>query len=304
MLLLQSNASRAAVLLCGAPVSALAWDNRADKVMLVGTRGKGIKAWHLDTKSMISHIQPDSSCPHVLDVACSPTDPSFVSAATAATGSTIAVPDSDSGGTLTMWNMRAFRKLRSFDLPERSAAGSVSFAPDGQTLAAGVSDGSVQIYDVHNSKAGSVASWHLPGQHSKAASVRHCADEAAVVSLTQSGLLQQWDLRRLSSRKLGQLQPQWSVDLSRFCRQDTSQQSFSIACSSKAVAMNTFASALPVVVFDSAASEPHIQPLTVLAQGIATSDVSVSAVAWHPSASVLCCGLSQSLVCLEHLKLN
>lgn len=267
--------------------------------MLVGTKGKGIKAWHLDTKSMISHIQPDSSCPHVLDVACSPTDPSFVSAASSAAVAT-AASDTDCGGTLTMWNMRAFRKLRSLDLPGNSVAGSVSFSPDGQTLAAGVSDGSVRIYDVHSNKSAHVAVWELQTHNCRAASVHYCASGAAVVSLTQSGLLQRWDLRRLSSKRLGQ--PQWSVDLSSYCTQATASQTFAIACSKRAVAMNTESSVVPVVPFDDAA-EPVVHPVTVLAGRVANSDICVSAVGWHPSASVLCCGLNQGHVCLQHLKL-
>ena len=288
------------MLLCGAPVSAVAWDNRADKIMLVGTKGKGIKAWHLDTKSMISHIHPDPSYPHVLDVACSPTDPSFVSAAATALVGT-AASDADCAGMLTMWNMRAFRRLRSFDLPENAAAGSVSLSPDGQMLVAGVSDGSMRIYDVHSNKGPPVAAWGLQTDNCRAASVHYCASGTAVVSLTQSGLLQQWDLRRLSSKKLGQ--PQWSVDLSSFCPAAAASQPFVIACSSKAVAVNSALPAYPVVQFGGIANEPVTHSFQTPSSGDA-GNAHVSAVGWHPNASVLCCGLNQGQVHLQHMNLG
>lgn len=288
------------MLLCGAPVSAVAWDNRADKIMLLGTKGKGIKAWHLDTKSMISHIQPDTSYPHVLDVACSPTDPSFVSAsATALVGT--AASDANCAGMLTMWNMRAFRRLRSFDLPENAAAGSLSFSPDGQMLVAGVSDGSMRIYDVHSNRGTPVAAWGLQADNCGAASVQYCASGTAVMSLTQSGLLQQWDLRRLSSKKLGQ--PQWSVDLCSFCAAAAASQAFTIACSSKAVAVNSASPLYPVVQFDSAANEPVTHSFQTPSSSVDAGNAYVSAVGWHPNASVLCCGLNQGQVHLQHMNL-
>lgn len=47
---------------------------------LVGTVGKGIKAWHVDTKRMVAHVRLDPSFPDVRTVACSPADPSFACA--------------------------------------------------------------------------------------------------------------------------------------------------------------------------------------------------------------------------------
>ena len=290
------------MLLCGAPVSAVAWDNRADKIMLVGTRGKGIKAWHLDTKSMISHIQPDSSYPHVLDVACSPTDPSFVSAASTAAVATAASEADCASGALTLWNMRAFRRLRNFDLPESSAAGSVAFSPDGQTLVAGVSDGTLRIFEVHSSRGAPVAAWGLLTHNCRAASVQYCANGSGVVSLTQSGLLQQWDLRRLSSKKLGQ--PQWSVDLSDFCTSASSVKTLAVALSSKGAAMNSATNEFPVVQLDSSAPQPSVHAVRVPSRGVLGQGSYVSAVGWHPNGSALCCGLNQGHVYLQHLNLR
>ena len=70
---------------------------------LVGTEGKGVKAWHLDTKRMVAHMRPDPAFPCVADLACSPTDPSFLCASAARNGN---------AGSLSLWNFRAFRKVR------------------------------------------------------------------------------------------------------------------------------------------------------------------------------------------------
>ena len=53
---------------------------------LVGTVGKGIKAWHVDTKRMVAHVRLDPSFPDVRHVACSPADPSFACASSSASG--------------------------------------------------------------------------------------------------------------------------------------------------------------------------------------------------------------------------
>ena len=293
---LQGNASRAAVLNCGAPVSVVAWDQRADKVMLVGTKGRGVKAWHLDTKSMISHIQLDQAHPTVLDMACSPTDPSFVcAAASSETGG-------GRSGTLTVWNMRAFKKLRSFDVPDGTAVGSISFSPDGHTLAAGSSDGCLRIYDVHSNRGAPVAAWALHPKQAQAPAVRYFADGSAIVSLSQTGQLQQWDLRRLSSKKLGQ--PQWTVDLSSFCSPlpKAQRHTLALAQSSKLIATSSITTVLPIVMLDAASRMPTVQSIVACRQS--ESAKFVSALHWNPTLPALCCGLDNGQVWLQHLKVD
>lgn len=295
LLMLQGNVSRAAVLNCGAPVSAVAWDHRADKVLLVGTQGKGVKAWHLDTKSMLSHIQLDPAHPVVLDIACSPTDPSFVCAADA---------HGARSGALTIWNMRAFKKLRSFDVSDGCAVGSTSFSPDGRSLVTGASDGSLQIFDVQGSKSSPVAAWTLPSQHRQAPAVKYHADGSSIVSLSQAGQLQQWDLRRLSSKKLGQ--PQWTVDLSRFHLplQNGLQKMLSVAHTGRAIATNSVKLGLPIVTTDEAYRKPHVRIcLSSGEEAGRTLTAFVCAIHWHPALPVMCCGLSNGQVWSRSLKI-
>ena len=56
----------------------LEWDRRAGKVMLVGTRDAGIKAWHVDTARSMHTIMPEDSAHSVTAIACSPMEPLFV----------------------------------------------------------------------------------------------------------------------------------------------------------------------------------------------------------------------------------
>ena len=288
--MLQGNMSRAAVLNCSAPVSAVAWDHRADKVLLVGTQGRGVKAWHLDTKSMLSHIQMDPAHPVVLDIACSPTDPSFVCAAEAY---------GSRSGALAVWNMRAFKKLRVFDVSDGCAVGSTSFSPDGRTLVTGASDGSLQIYDIQGSKNSPVATWALPSQHTQAPAVKYYADGSSIVSLSQAGQLQQWDLRRLSSKRLGL--PQWTVDLSRFHLplQTGQRKMLSVTHDGRRIATNSnsIKLGLPVVTISEASREPSVRTcLSSGEKGGTTSSASVCTVHWHSTLPVLCCGLSNGQV--------
>ena len=263
--------------------------------MLVGTKGRGVKAWHLDTKSMISHIQLDPALPTVLEIACSPTDPSFVYAA----ASSEASPGSCSGA-LTLWSMRAFKKLRSFDVPEGLAVGSASFSPDGRMLVAGVSDGSLQIFDVQSSKSSPVAAWPLQAWNKQAPAVRYYADGSAVLSLSQAGQLQQWDLRRLSSKKLGQ--PQWTLDLAQFCLPVPKGQQHTLSAShaGRMVATTSATAALPVVTVHDTPRTSSVQSLAGAVDGALSA--SVSAVHWHPTLPVLCCGLSTGQVYLRSFR--
>ena len=63
-----------------------------------------MKAWHLDTKRMVAHMRPDPAFPNINDVACSPTDPSFLCASSS-------MGKGEAAGRLSLWNLRAFRKV-------------------------------------------------------------------------------------------------------------------------------------------------------------------------------------------------
>ncbi|EMS49210.1 WD repeat-containing protein 91-like protein [Triticum urartu] len=73
--------SKNATIYCGAEVSALSWECRSDRLLLIGTANGGIKAWNADAKRVVCDLSTSKDFPSVLDLKCSPVDPVFVSAA-------------------------------------------------------------------------------------------------------------------------------------------------------------------------------------------------------------------------------
>lgn len=56
----------------------------ADKLVLIGLRSQGVKAWHLDTRRMVASVQLEPGPAAVTALASSPTDPTFAAATAAA----------------------------------------------------------------------------------------------------------------------------------------------------------------------------------------------------------------------------
>ncbi|KAK9906425.1 hypothetical protein WJX75_001628 [Coccomyxa subellipsoidea] len=196
---LAADAGRSATLLTGAPVSALAWDARADKIMLVGTVGKGIKAWHVDTKRMVAHVRLDPSFPDVRHVACSPADPSFACASSSASG--------PAAGKLSVWNMRAFKKAHTFAVAGDPVLDSLAFSPDGRLLLAAANDGLLRLFNT--TAKSEVAAWAV-GDVGAPACARFGGSETSVIVLTASGQIQWWDTAMLK-------EPVRTVDAATHC---------------------------------------------------------------------------------------
>ncbi|KAK9818366.1 hypothetical protein WJX72_011380 [[Myrmecia] bisecta] len=186
---LQGDTSRAAVLLCGGAVTALAWDRRADKVVLVGTRGKGIKAWHVDTKRMVSHIQLEPPFPDVLDVTCSPVEPIFAVSACEAPPTAPSLAAAARYGKLSLWNMRAFKRIQTFAVAGEPAMCSTSFSPDGRLIAASCADATLRIFDV--SSRAQVMSLPVGSANVFA---RFLGDAQNLLTLASDGVLRHWAL--------------------------------------------------------------------------------------------------------------
>src|SRR5579883_1588110 len=59
---------------------------------------------------------------------------------------------SHDGGDLHIWEVSTGRPLREFSLPENQRAWAIALSPDGQTLAAGSTDGAIYLFDLRSGK--------------------------------------------------------------------------------------------------------------------------------------------------------
>ncbi|KAL6123155.1 hypothetical protein ACLB2K_075678 [Fragaria x ananassa] len=103
-------ASRNATIYCGAKIMSLDWECKSDRLLLIGTADRGIKAWNVDAKRVVCDLQTSEEFPSVLDIKCSPVEPIFVSAA-ASKGHGSSYVDSLGFASLTVWNMRTWKAM-------------------------------------------------------------------------------------------------------------------------------------------------------------------------------------------------
>lgn len=182
------NANRHASVACGCPVSCVAWDARADKLMLIGCSGAGgVRAWHADTRRVMQDVAPEPGFPAVVAVAACPSEPTFVVAANnrplppatepgdrAVTSST-AQPASGMGslplvGRLSCFNGRSFKRSAVLALPYEVGLASLAYSSNGSQLLVGTTAGSVLLYEP-SSRSSPLRVWQvaaatLPGSNS------------------------------------------------------------------------------------------------------------------------------------------
>ncbi|VAH16248.1 unnamed protein product [Triticum turgidum subsp. durum] len=150
--------SKNATIYCGAEVSALSWECRSDRLLLIGTANGGIKAWNADAKRVVCDLSTSKDFPSVLDLKCSPVDPVFVSAAASRrTGF----------ASLTVWHMKTWKPLPIVLLPllhidmsaglqitgwpaHDSPVSSVLFGPAETSIFSLGSDGKIFEWSLHN----------------------------------------------------------------------------------------------------------------------------------------------------------
>lgn len=102
----------------------------------------------------------------------------------------------DGLGHLTVWDLASAKRL--VYLVGRPAMTSVSYSPDGRTLACGDVDGFIRLRDPSNGKERAVLKAHALAVQSVAFS----PDGAAVVSAGLDGTARLWDLKRLEERRV------------------------------------------------------------------------------------------------------
>ncbi|AQK65127.1 WD repeat-containing protein 91-like protein [Zea mays] len=198
--------SRNATIYCGSEVSALSWECRSDRLLLIGTANGGIKAWNADAKRVVCDLSTSRNFPSILDLKCSPVEPVFVSAAASRRhGSTTF--ERTGFANLTVWHMKTWKPLvvhllsSSLELTvlplgeDPPAITSLCFNHNGKILAASATDGMIHMFG-----------W--PAHDSPVSSVLFGPAETSIFSLGSDGKILEWSLHN-------QGQILWSRDCSR-----------------------------------------------------------------------------------------
>ncbi|XP_066381522.1 uncharacterized protein [Miscanthus floridulus] len=144
--------SRNATIYCGSEVSALSWECRSDRLLLIGTANGGIKAWNADAKRVVCDLSTSRDFPSILDLKCSPVEPVFVSAAASRRhGSTTF--ERTGFANLTVWHMKTWKPLTVLPLgwpAHDSPVSSVLFGPAETSIFSLGSDGKIFEWSLHN----------------------------------------------------------------------------------------------------------------------------------------------------------
>uniref|UniRef100_A0A0E0DPM2 Anaphase-promoting complex subunit 4-like WD40 domain-containing protein n=1 Tax=Oryza meridionalis TaxID=40149 RepID=A0A0E0DPM2_9ORYZ len=177
--------SKNATIYCGSEVSALSWECRSDRLLLIGTANGGIKAWNADAKRVVCDLSTSKDFPRP--------------------GSTIF--DRTGFASLTVWHMKTWKPLTVLPLGEDPPAiTSVCFNHNGKILAASATDGMIHMFDM--SAGLQITGW--PAHDSPVSSVLFGPAETSIFSLGSDGKIFEWSLHN-------QGQILWSRDCSRFC---------------------------------------------------------------------------------------
>ncbi|CAM8903411.1 unnamed protein product [Rhodiola kirilowii] len=198
--------SRNATIYCGTEITALDWDCKSDRLLLIGTADGGIKAWNVDAKRVVCDLSTSKAFPRVLDIKCSPVEPIFVSAAASKSHGTHSI-DKLGFASLTVWNMKTWKAVSVLPLGEDPPAiTSLCFNHNGKILAASAIDGMIHMFDM---AAGlQITGW--PAHDAAISSILFGPDETSIFSLGLDGKIFEWSLQNPG-------QVLWSRNCSRFC---------------------------------------------------------------------------------------
>nr|CAB3499405.1 unnamed protein product [Digitaria exilis] len=200
--------SKNATIYCGAEVSALSWECRSDRLLLIGTANGGIKAWNADAKRVVCDLNTSRDFPScvktLIDIF--------------RRGSTIF--ERTGFANLTVWHMKTWKPLTVLPLGEDPPAiTSLCFNHNGKILAASATDGMIHMFAHHlpelqiDMSAGmQITGW--PAHDSPVSSVLFGPAETSIFSLGSDGKIFEWSLHN-------QGQILWSRDCSRFCNPES-----------------------------------------------------------------------------------
>uniref|UniRef100_A0A0E0L0Q3 Anaphase-promoting complex subunit 4-like WD40 domain-containing protein n=1 Tax=Oryza punctata TaxID=4537 RepID=A0A0E0L0Q3_ORYPU len=267
--------SKNATIYCGSEVSALSWECRSDRLLLIGTANGGIKAWNADAKRVVCDLSTSKDFPSVLDLKCSPIEPVFVSAAASRRpGSTIF--DRTGFASLTVWHMKTWKPLTVLPLGEDPPAiTSVCFNHNGKILAASATDGMIHMFDM--SAGLQITGW--PAHDSPVSSVLFGPAETSIFSLGSDGKIFEWSLHN-------QGQILWSRDCSSPESFNKRMHEISLDSDGKRLLVTSGLVRAPIYQV-----QGHESGLRTLAHS-----ASITSVDWHPTLPIYITGSADNSV--------
>lgn len=281
-----SSTSRNATIYCGAEVLSLEWDYKSDRLLLIGTAERGIKAWNVDAKRVVCDFSTDTAYPRILDLKCSPVEPIFASAASSIGygGQSL---ESKGFALLTLWNMKTWKPLTFLPLGEDPPAiTSICFNHNGKILAAGATDGMIHLFDPYARLP--ITGW--PAHDSAVSCVKFGPDQSSIFSLGADGKVFEWSLHN-------QGQVLHEQDASRFCQVsdvDVPRHEMAIDAQGRMLLLTSNSSTSPVY---------HLQKKQSTQRTLQHS-ASITSVDWHPCQNKFLTGSADHSVRITSILLN
>ncbi|KAL6066371.1 WD repeat-containing protein 91 [Balamuthia mandrillaris] len=180
---------RNATLFCFSEILSLAWETKADRLLLCGTSDGRIKLWNSSSEKVVGDIVTEIDYPRVLDLACSPSDAVFVSATSSLSQS--------SSGEVSVWDLRTLQLQRKLNLENGIAINSVEFNHNGSLLLTGGRDGIVRVYDMMSSST-PIMQWQA--DPTELSCVRFSRDETAIFTLGTTNEIHEWSIHNIGKK--------------------------------------------------------------------------------------------------------
>lgn len=196
----QPNPSTIASTMSKSVLTSLEWANKADRLLLLGTKVGSVRVFDVKEKKVIKDVVTDTSCPRVVSIASSPQGLQFTCSAIGRllTANPTGELNAPRVGKLSIWDLRTMKTEQHLSLsPGPIAVNSLVYNHNGQLLLTGAADGRIRLYDM--STYSCIAQWG--DNSSEIYTVSFSADETSCYSISSDGKLTQWSIHN-TGRKI------------------------------------------------------------------------------------------------------
>lgn len=174
-----------ATIFCFTEILSLAWETKSDRLLFCGTADGRVKLWNPNNVA-IGEISTDVDYPRLLDIACSPSDSAFATAAVSSDGSE---------GVFYLYNFKTLQLERKVRL--EAPVTSLHFNHNGSLLAAAGRDGVVRVYDMSTNYS-PIMQWKA--DESELSCVRFSRDETAIYTLGTDNKINEWGIHNIGKK--------------------------------------------------------------------------------------------------------